>query len=70
MNWKEYIGKTVSILITGKDSKIENYMGIIQSVSGGFMVIDTNNPNFTIDKVIFKTNLILGIWIYKEKPRA
>lgn len=65
MKWQEYIGKTVSILITGKDKKIENYMGKIESVSNGFMVIDTNNPNFTIDKVIFRTTLILGVWIYK-----
>jgi len=66
LNWCDYIGKAVSILITGKDDKTENYMGIIETITDdGFIILDPNNPNFTIGKIIFKTDLVKSIWVYK-----
>ncbi len=68
MNWAEYKGKVVSILIIGKEDKTENYMGIIEDVTeDGFMILNPNNPNFTIEKIIFKTNLIKSVWVYGQK---
>jgi len=66
MNWNKYKGETVSILITGKDDKTENYMGIITDVKDGFMIIDPNNENFSIREIAFKTDLIKSIWVYKS----
>ncbi len=67
LDWAKYIGKTVSILITGKDDKTENYMGIIAEVSDGFMILDPNNENFSIETIIFRTALIKSIWVYKPQ---
>ena len=70
MNWNDYVGKTVSILITGKDNKIENYMGVIEEVSDdGFLVLDPNNPNYSLEKLIFRLAVITSVWIYKEGKR-
>jgi len=67
MDWSKYIGKVVSILIIGKEDKTENYMGIIEEITDdGFLVLNPNNPNFTIDKIIFKTDLIKSVWVYGE----
>ncbi len=70
MNWNYYKGKIVSILIIGKDDKTENYMGKIEDITDdGYMILDPNNPNFTIEKTIFKTDLIKSIWIYGDKHK-
>ncbi len=67
MDWKQYIGRTVSILIVGKDDKTENYMGIIKTVTDdGFMILDPNNPNFTMSEIIFRVNLIKSVWVYRK----
>ncbi len=66
LDWSQYIGKPLSILITGKDDKTENYMGIIETITDdSFIILDSNNPNFTIGKIIFKTDLVKSIWVYK-----
>lgn len=69
MEWEALKGKTVSILIVGKDDKTENYMGKVESIEDGFMVLDPNNPNFTIDKIIFKIELIKSVWVYSPKHK-
>mgnify|MGYP001612403433 CR=1 FL=1 len=66
MDWKQYQGKTVSILIVGKEDKTENYMGVIKCITDdNFIVLDTNNPNFTISEIIFRADLIKSVWVYK-----
>jgi len=69
MNWEAFIGKTVSILITGKEDKAENYMGKIEDIKDGFMILDPNNPNFSIEKIIFKTELIKSVWVYSPNHK-
>ena len=65
MNWNKLIGRTVSILITGKEDKTENYMGIIEDITDdGFIILNPNNPKFTIEKIIFKADLIKSVWVY------
>mgnify|MGYP001577395164 CR=1 FL=1 len=69
-NWKKYIGEVVSFLIIGKEDKTENYIGIIEDITEDeFMILDTNNPDFTIGKIIFKTNLIKSVWVYKKTKK-
>ena len=65
MKWDILIGRTVSILITGKEDKTENYMGMVEKIEDDFLFLDTQNPNFTIEKIIFKVNLIKSVWVYK-----
>lgn len=67
MDWMQYEGKAVSVLITGKGNKEENYVGTVVGIIDGFMIIDTENSNVTIYQIAFKTNLIRSIWLYKPK---
>lgn len=66
MNWEKYIGKTVSVLIVGKEDKEENYIGRIEEISDDYMVLNTDEVNDVISEITFKTNLIKSIWIYKK----
>ncbi len=61
MNWNTLVGKKVSILIVGKEDKTENYMGIVSSVEDDFLTLDTNNPTFNIETIIFRTDLIKSV---------
>lgn len=68
MDWSKVIGKQISVLIVGKGEKIENYLGVVAEVEGDYLTLNLNNPNpnFTIDKIIFSTELIKSMWVYKE----
>ena len=65
MEWNVLVGRTVSILIIGKEDKTENYMGKVEKIDDGFLFLDTQNPNFSIEKIIFNVNLIKSVWLYK-----
>lgn len=67
MEWEQYIGKIISVLIVGKGDKEENYVGIIKDVIGDFMILDTSEANIIISEIAFRTHLIKSIWIYKPK---
>lgn len=67
MDWSKYQGKFVSVLITGKEGKEENYLGHIVSTDDGFIVINTKGINNVIDEIAFKLTMINSIWIYKDK---
>ena len=67
VDWNRYVGCLISVLIVGKDDKTENYMGLIEEITDdGFMVLNPNNPEFTVEMIIFKTDLIKSVWIYKN----
>ncbi len=67
MDWNTYKGKVVSVLITGKDDKTENYIRAIEDITDdGFMILNPNNPNFNIAKIIFRIELIKSVWIYSD----
>lgn len=66
---KRYVGETVSILLLlpkTETSKLnETYNGILKEVIDGVLVLDTNNPNFHIKKVVCKCDLVISVWIYR-----
>ncbi len=68
---KRYVGETVSILLLlpkTETSKLnETYNGILREVTDGVLVLDTNNPSFHIKEVVCKCDLVISMWIYKEK---
>ncbi len=66
MDWSKYVGKFVSVLIDGKNGKQENYLGTVIDITDGYMTLDTE-ANIVIESIIFQTNLIKSIWIYKAK---
>jgi len=67
VNWAKYQGEFVSVLITGKGGKEENYLGIVKLVDSDYMMLDTSKPNKVIDEITFRLTLINSIWIYKPK---
>ena len=69
MDWSSLIGHTVSILIKGKGDKIENYMGKVISIEDSFMTLYPENPEFSVEAIIFHTELIKSVWVYRM-PRC
>ncbi len=66
MNFEKYVGKFVSVLINGKNDKEENYLGTVDGIENGFMILNTEE-NVIIDEIAFDTQLIKSIWVYKER---
>jgi hypothetical protein len=67
VNWNDILKKKISVVLIGKDSKLESYCGIVLDVSDDFMTLNTQlNGNFLLDKIIFRTSLIQSVWIFKE----
>ena len=67
MIWAKYQGEFVSVLITGKDGKEENYQGVVKATDEDYMVLDTSKLNKVISEITFRLTLINSIWIYKPK---
>lgn len=65
MDWTNLKGRTVSILIKGKNDKTENYMGKVVLLEDGFITLDPQNPEFSVDWIIFHTDLIRSVWVYR-----
>jgi len=67
MDFKNLMGKMLSILITGKGNKKESYMGILVDVDDKYISLKTlPNDEFEIENFIIRLDLIESVWIYKE----
>ena len=68
MPWEEYIGRFVSVLIDGKDGKVENYLGTITHFDAEppIIVLAPNNPNFNVCEILIRPDIIRSIWVYKD----
>lgn len=66
MDFESYEGRVISVLITGKDAKQENYVGKVAKVEDGFMVIDLTGGHAFLDEISFRTELVQSIWVYRE----
>jgi len=45
------------------------YHGSSVDIKDGFLILNPNNPSFTVEKIIFKTDLIKSVWIYSLKHK-
>lgn len=66
MYFDNLIGKKVSILLEGKDNKIEDYSGILEEVHDDYVKLNPNNPNYTIEYLMISKDIIKSVWVYKE----
>lgn len=69
MNWQQYLGRKVSIIITGKNDNTDNYVGIVATVEDGWLTLDINNPKLPLEKLIVKIDSIHSIWLYKVQKK-
>jgi len=66
-DFSKLIGKTLSILLTGKREKKETYMGTLEEVEEDFVVLKTfPSSTFQVDKFIIRISLIESVWVYKD----
>jgi hypothetical protein len=66
---QDLAGKRVSVLITGKDGKIENYIGILKSSDAQWIVLDFSevNPEWFLTEIRFRPAILESIWVYRNK---
>uniref|UniRef100_A0A6H1ZGI5 Uncharacterized protein n=1 Tax=viral metagenome TaxID=1070528 RepID=A0A6H1ZGI5_9ZZZZ len=67
MDWEQFEGRTVSVLITGKGEKKESFIGTVEVTEGDFLIINPNNPNFGLEMFYIRKDIIESIWLYKRK---
>jgi len=70
MRFEELIGKTISVLLTGKDNKKEAYTGVLEEIQGDYLILKFLNTAHTIDRVVVRKDVIESMWIYKDGVRG
>lgn len=64
-------GKMVSILIVGKGQKNETFKGIVESIEGDFIVLNTDwgQADFPLSQVLIRTSMVQSVWVYRESKQ-
>jgi ribosome maturation factor RimP len=62
LDWKQFVGRKLSVQITGKGNKKEIYMGIVKEVTADFMRIQISYKKLT--EVLIRLDMIESSWVY------
>ena len=65
MDFSQFDGRVVSVLIEGKGNKKEAYIGKLSSHSD-FICIEPNNPQFDLEQVWIRADTVLSLWLFKK----
>jgi len=67
--WDKMVGRIISVLIVGKDNKNETFTGILEEISGKYLIISPNDPNFNfnIETFLIEKDFVKSVWVYKKE---
>lgn len=70
MNFEEFLGKTISVLVTGKDGKKEAYTGIMSGYKPPFIYLEFFEAAQTLEGIWIREDVIESIWVYKTSQEV